>query len=464
MTSRRRQPPTAPPDLWTRPEMSRALTDRDMGAVVRIFRRWTGASQTHISELVGMPQPHVSELERGLRHVIALDLFERFAAGLGIPRYRLGLAEVAEDGELSPAAQLLEQPPGDDLEPVKIESLVRASEHDSLAFMCQIGQDSLDPVVLEQFQADTSRLALKYSTAAPADVLREVRDLRTRVFHALTERRQAKEKDLYLVGGYLSGILAYAVLDLGYPDAAMTNTRLAWMCGERAGHNGLRAWVRGTQSLIARFQSRYEVAYESLQAGLQYATEGTALARLRCGEAQCLAHFGDSKGAHAALNSADDALDAATTADELGGLFTFPRAKRYYYAGSSLIWLPGRENAEAAEAASEKAIDLWQKAPLAERSLADELLVRIYLATARLNQGEVEGVLPALQPVLEAPPEVRSSWQGKRLTRIGEILAGPEYRHSTAARDVKDRIDEFEASPSIVSRGLGSDQAGKGQH
>ena len=105
MTSRRRQPPTAPPDLWTRPEMSGALADRDMGEVVRIFRRWTGASQTHISELVGMPQPHVSELERGLRHVIALDLFERFADGLGIPRHRLGLAEVAEDGELPPAAQ-----------------------------------------------------------------------------------------------------------------------------------------------------------------------------------------------------------------------------------------------------------------------------------------------------------------------------------------------------------------------
>jgi hypothetical protein len=52
----------------------------------------------------------------------------------------------------------------------------------------------------------------------------------------------------------------------------MTNIRSAWMCGERAGHNGLRAWVRGTQSLIARFQSRYEVAYDALQAGLEYAT------------------------------------------------------------------------------------------------------------------------------------------------------------------------------------------------
>src|SRR5262245_55977233 len=69
-----------------------------MGAVVRNFRKWTGASQTDISMMVGIPQPHVSELERGFRHVTALDLFERFADGLAIPRRLLGLAERSEDG------------------------------------------------------------------------------------------------------------------------------------------------------------------------------------------------------------------------------------------------------------------------------------------------------------------------------------------------------------------------------
>ena len=89
----RRDPPTAPPGLWQRPEMVRALADRDMGAVVKMFRRWTGASQTDVSVLVGMPQSHVSDLERGVRRVTSLDLFERFADGLGIPRGLLGLAE-----------------------------------------------------------------------------------------------------------------------------------------------------------------------------------------------------------------------------------------------------------------------------------------------------------------------------------------------------------------------------------
>ena len=73
--------------------MARALAERDMGAVVRIFRQWTGASQTDIGALVGMPQPHISDLERGGRRITTFDLFERFAEGLGIPRGLLGLAE-----------------------------------------------------------------------------------------------------------------------------------------------------------------------------------------------------------------------------------------------------------------------------------------------------------------------------------------------------------------------------------
>jgi hypothetical protein len=73
--------------------MAQALADRDMGAVVRIFRQWTGASQTDVSVLVGIPQPHISGLEHGSRRVTALDVFERFADGLGIPRSLLGLAE-----------------------------------------------------------------------------------------------------------------------------------------------------------------------------------------------------------------------------------------------------------------------------------------------------------------------------------------------------------------------------------
>jgi hypothetical protein len=102
VTASRREPPHAPPGLWQRPEMAQALADRDLGTVVRIFRQWTGASQTDISILVGIPQPHVSGLEHGKRQVTSLELFERFADGLAIPRHLLGLAD--SDGEQAGAS------------------------------------------------------------------------------------------------------------------------------------------------------------------------------------------------------------------------------------------------------------------------------------------------------------------------------------------------------------------------
>jgi hypothetical protein len=91
-------PPRLPAKFWDRPDVVQALTDRDLGTVVREFRKWTGATQTDISILVGIPQPHVSELERGVRRVSALSVFERFADGLGAPRHLLGLAD--QNGKL----------------------------------------------------------------------------------------------------------------------------------------------------------------------------------------------------------------------------------------------------------------------------------------------------------------------------------------------------------------------------
>ena len=97
MTRRQRSYPVAPPGLWDREDMRSALAARDMGAVITIFRRWTGASQTDIGVLLGMPQPHVSDFERGIRHATSLAMFERLADGLGIPRPLLGLADSQHD-------------------------------------------------------------------------------------------------------------------------------------------------------------------------------------------------------------------------------------------------------------------------------------------------------------------------------------------------------------------------------
>lgn len=97
--------------------MAEALDNRDMTAILRIFQRWTGATQCQLARACEIPQPSINEILRGKRRVMKLELFEQFADGLGIPRGRLGLAdrEVPEDalpGYESVADSLAEPPAG----------------------------------------------------------------------------------------------------------------------------------------------------------------------------------------------------------------------------------------------------------------------------------------------------------------------------------------------------------------
>lgn len=93
MVSVRRPLPQTPPGLWDRPEMTDALSRRDIGGVFKVYRQWTGATQTQIAAVCGLPQSHVSDIMNGRRQVTSLEIFERIADGISIPRGRIGLAE-----------------------------------------------------------------------------------------------------------------------------------------------------------------------------------------------------------------------------------------------------------------------------------------------------------------------------------------------------------------------------------
>jgi transcriptional regulator with XRE-family HTH domain len=127
MARQRRELPQAPPGLWERAEMRAALSERDIGSVIRIFRKWTGASQSDISVLIGVPQPDVSDLERGIRHVTALEVFERIADGLSIPRALLGLAEQISSDLPPPVA------PGSPLHVRSIDFVEWIADHSNLS-------------------------------------------------------------------------------------------------------------------------------------------------------------------------------------------------------------------------------------------------------------------------------------------------------------------------------------------
>jgi transcriptional regulator with XRE-family HTH domain len=302
---------------------------------------------------------------------------------------------------------------------------------------------------ISELQDGVSVTAVDYLASPPGPMVDRAHVLRGEAFERLRSghHRPQDRSDLYVAAGRLSGVLSYALLDMGDAEEALAHATAAGRCAEFAGDAELAAWVAGTKSLIARFQGDYGRALEFVQDGYQWVGhgQGTGEARLRCGEAQCLANLGDSRAANSALDAAEDARERIRRPDSLSGLFGFSQAKQSYYAGSSLIWLQGGHDAERASREAVTAIELWQSGPADERSLDDERLAHIYLATARVQLDDVEGAADAIGPVLSLPVEEQISWIVKRADRLAGMLSAPRYAGNRTAEETVEAINALAA-------------------
>ncbi|WP_228002278.1 helix-turn-helix domain-containing protein [Nocardia australiensis] len=226
-------------------------------------------------------------------------------------------------------------------------------------------------------------------------------------------------RDLYVALGRVCGVLSYLTLDLGQADTARVHAQAAFQLGDRADHDQLRAWARGTQALALRFTKDFELAAAAATDGLKYvgSSTGTTEPRLLCGLAASVANLGDSARALELLDAAERARDAASR-DEIPGLFTFSPAKQIYYRGFSLMWSDDKRTLVKSAKASEDAIDAWQ----VQRSPGDEMLSQIYLATAKARLGDLDASIAAVSPVLNNPISAHFSWVRKRLNQLDGLL------------------------------------------
>lgn len=312
---------------------------------------------------------------------------------------------------------------------------------DLIELLC--GGQPVDAINAAAAHAD--QLALEYLSQPPAVVLDAAADVRRAAMLTLgrlyspSQRRETAE--LLLALGRLSGILAYAALDLGDGRAARQHIQAAWQCADTIDHHPLRAWVRGTQSLICRFESDFSTARKLAEDGMRYAHDAAAQARLLCGQGQSHANLGDGADARRALLAASDAHQREHQPER--GLFGFSAAKLAYYSGSARIWLGEPRDAKQAEADSIKAITLWQAGDPQDRAAGDEALAHVYLATARLQLHQLEGAEQALAPVLGLPAERRLSWIRKRLQESVRVLSKKPFVHDPAANNLRDEIQQF---------------------
>lgn len=292
-----------------------------------------------------------------------------------------------------------------------------------------------DAVGLDSIEQGITEIAERARFEAYDRTLERALDLRAELMRRIRERAYLpdQQRELFVALGRVCGVLSYLTLDLGQADTARVHAEAAFTLGDRAGHDGLRAWSRGTQALAWRFTKNFEQARDAAQDGLNYVSTstGTTEPRLLCGLAASVANLGDSGLALDLLDAAERARER-TGPDEVGGLFRFSEAKQIYYRGFSLMWADDPRVLRKSALASEDAIRAWQ----VQRSPGDEMLSQIYLASASARLGDLDSSLAAVEPVLLSPISAHFSWVRKRLKQLDGLLAD-NFPDSAAAADAR---------------------------
>lgn len=332
------------------------------------------------------------------------------------------------------------------------DDLVAEIADESAEFGEWAGVSEVADATIEQYSSGIQRLARDYdSDAAPLPLLLETRRLRDRITARLRgHTRPDQARDLYLLAAQVCGLLAWQTGNLGNYRGADTHAWTAWMCAEQAGHDGARAWVRATQSMLAEYDGRYTESARLAEDGLGYSTDDSARVMLALRLAKALACTGRQEDATQALGLAETELDRASAADLLGGTWSMTPDRYYAFTANiqGVLKAPTRALAEA-----QQAIALTEATPPGDRRIWSSVYAHLNAAIAHLQQGDLDGAATSLRPVLDLPADLRRDPIVQRLARIRRLLAQPAYAEAPLARDTQEEIETYhrEALPPQIT-------------
>ncbi len=294
-------------------------------------------------------------------------------------------------------------------------------------FLTRIQTSNVGAETLDQLLDDVRRLIVAFQQQPLPTILEDLAGTQERAFTLLEGRqRPDQSRDLYLVAGIACGLMGMASHDLGASHDAMTQTRTGYACADNAGHDGLRAWIRGLQASFTYVSGRWEDSLHYAQLGAEVAarSQGTARVWLASGEARALAALNRLEEAHVALDRATDLRDHVQPdeLDALGGMCTFTRPRQLFFAAEALSW-GGQPEATNTERLALEALETYATAPAQDRSFGHEASSRSTLALARVFHGEVDGATEALTPVLQLPPAQRTHGVVNTVERVRTALS-----------------------------------------
>jgi transcriptional regulator with XRE-family HTH domain len=326
-----------------------------------------------------------------------------------------------------------------------IWEIVTMAAHEGSAHAEDAERRDIGEATLEQLRADVVRLSREYMTAEPFPTFQEMRRVRRRMYAALDRRLWPRDQsDLYFLLGVLNGLMAAAANGLGHPEAAEELVRAGWVYATAIDHRPLMAQLRIELAGIA-YWDRPRHSRDLAASGLRYLSDGPNAAQLHLKYGRAAARLGDAEAARRSITAAHEAR-ARDHHDELldiGGELVLSLASQHYYAGASLIELPGAERDAIAEL--EQATTLYAAGPRPGEHHSGYCVAsaHIDLATARLRDGQLDAAAFALEPVLALHPNRRIASLPQRLSRVRTELATPTYQGQHLAAELDERIEAF---------------------
>jgi transcriptional regulator with XRE-family HTH domain len=303
-------PPALPSKFWDRPDVRRALSQRDINEFFRLLNKPGpgGLTQMRIATATGLSQGRVSKIVNGLQDVQTLKRLTEIANGLGMPDDARALFGVAPRQRSTP-------PP---------KTITPVSEAEGAAELLRRISSAryIDSVVIQLFQDETNSIRLLDrrlgAPAVSAKLDAHMGQLQDSLHHTLTPGRRSR---LALVLADAAALAGWQAIDTGRLTAAWNHFEIATAAAREADNSSLLAFAAGEQAYVLLDLSESAQALEKIRA-VRGQVGNNIPHQLRCwlhaAEAEMAATAGQQDACRSALDHAAEEIGhPLSTADEL---------------------------------------------------------------------------------------------------------------------------------------------------
>ncbi|HEU0128497.1 MAG TPA: hypothetical protein VFQ48_07820, partial [Pseudonocardiaceae bacterium] len=264
-------------------------------------------------------------------------------------------------------------------------------------------------------------------------------------------------RELYLVAGVCSAVLAHAAGNLGQLHKSPWHVNAALRFAELGHRPALAAWALGVQALQLEWSGYPDRSLDTLTRASEYVgrepesldTTGVWLAAI---EARAHARRGDTHATRRALDQVAFHRDQSANhrtgeydMESIGGILTFGEPKQHYYAATALRRVGQMPTARTHALA---AIDGYEHGPQQLRSYGDETLARLDLAIsyAADDSPDLDAAVDAIAQVCVLPAAMLLPALGGHLDDLAAAASAPAVRSARQALHLWATAKEIAAS------------------